>query len=93
MARAVKERPFFHNPCASRHDIIKREEIQMGIIKRSELTPEIIAPGRTRYLAYTDQLMMVVMIFMMGPLQNLTLLILTPMNKSPMLSQGKSTFS
>jgi len=39
----------------------------MGIIKRSELTPEIIAPGRTRYLAYTDHLMMVVIHFHDGP--------------------------
>jgi quercetin dioxygenase-like cupin family protein len=39
----------------------------MGIIKRSELTPEIIAPGRTRYLANTEKLMMVVMDFQDGP--------------------------
>jgi quercetin dioxygenase-like cupin family protein len=39
----------------------------MGIIKRSELTPEIIAPERTRYLAYTDHLMMVVIDFHDGP--------------------------
>ena len=32
----------------------------METIKRSELTPEIIAPGRTRYLTYTKNLMMVV---------------------------------
>ena len=39
----------------------------MGIIKRSELTPKIIAPGRTRYLAYTQNLMMVVVEFNDGP--------------------------
>jgi len=39
----------------------------MGIIKQSELRPETVAPGRTRYLAYTDHLMMVVMEFDDGP--------------------------
>ncbi len=39
----------------------------MGTIKRSELTPEIVAPGRARYLAHTDHLMMVVMEFSDGP--------------------------
>jgi quercetin dioxygenase-like cupin family protein len=39
----------------------------METIKRSELTPEIIAPGRTRYLAYTENLMMVVVDFDDGP--------------------------
>ena len=39
----------------------------MGIIKRSELTPETVAPGRARYLAYTDHLMVVVMEFEDGP--------------------------
>ena len=39
----------------------------MAIIKRSELTPEIIAPGRTRYLAFTETLMMVVIDFHDGP--------------------------
>ncbi len=39
----------------------------MGITKRSELTPEVIAPGRTRYLAYTEKLMIVVMDFQDGP--------------------------
>lgn len=46
---------------------IEREGIQMGITKRSELTPKIIAPGRTRYLAYTQNLMMVVVEFNDGP--------------------------
>lgn len=39
----------------------------METIKRSELTPESIAPGRTRYLAYTGNLMMVVVDFDDGP--------------------------
>jgi len=39
----------------------------MGIVKRSELMPETVAPGRERYLAYTDHLMMVVMEFNDGP--------------------------
>jgi quercetin dioxygenase-like cupin family protein len=39
----------------------------MDPIKRSELTPQIIAPGRTRYLAYTENLMMVVVDFDDGP--------------------------
>jgi len=39
----------------------------MGILKRSELTPEVVAPGRARYLVYTDHLMMVVMDFDDGP--------------------------
>jgi quercetin dioxygenase-like cupin family protein len=47
--------------------LIKRREILMGITKRSELTPEIIAPGRTRYLAYTEKLMVVVVDFQDGP--------------------------
>jgi len=32
----------------------------MGSIKSSEVKQEVIAQGRTRYLAYTDHLMMVV---------------------------------
>jgi quercetin dioxygenase-like cupin family protein len=39
----------------------------MATIKRSDLTPEIIAPGRRRYLTYTENLMMVVMDFNDGP--------------------------
>ena len=39
----------------------------MGTIKRSDVTPEVIAPGRTRYLAYTDHLMMVVIDLHDGP--------------------------
>ncbi|HSB04926.1 MAG TPA: cupin domain-containing protein [Thermodesulfobacteriota bacterium] len=39
----------------------------MGAIKRSELTPEVIGPGRTRYLAHTDNLMIVAYEFNDGP--------------------------
>jgi quercetin dioxygenase-like cupin family protein len=39
----------------------------MGILKAAEITPQPIAPGRTRYLAHTDQLMMVVIDFTDGP--------------------------
>ena len=39
----------------------------MGIIKGSENTPQVIGPGRTRYLAYTENLMMVVVDFHDGP--------------------------
>lgn len=42
----------------------------METIKRSPLTPEIFAPGRTRYLAYTEHLMMVVVDFDDGPTSN-----------------------
>ena len=39
----------------------------MTTVKGSELTPEVVAPGRTRYLAYTERLMMVVIDFQDGP--------------------------
>jgi len=39
----------------------------MGIIKSSEVTPEVIAKGRTRYLAHLPNLMMVAMDFEDGP--------------------------
>jgi quercetin dioxygenase-like cupin family protein len=48
-------------------NIILKEDVQMGAIKRSELIPKVIAPGRTRYIAYTEHLMMVVMDFHDGP--------------------------
>jgi hypothetical protein len=32
----------------------------MGTVKQADANPEIIAKDRTRYLAYTDNLMMVV---------------------------------
>ncbi len=39
----------------------------MGIIKNSEVTPDVVAKGRTRYLAHLPNLMMVVMDFNDGP--------------------------
>jgi len=39
----------------------------MGSITSSEVKPEVIAQGRTRYLAYTDHLMMVVFDCHNGP--------------------------
>ena len=39
----------------------------MTVVKRAETTPEPIAAGRTRYLAHTDHLMMVVIDFEDGP--------------------------
>jgi quercetin dioxygenase-like cupin family protein len=39
----------------------------MGSIKSSDVIPEVIAQGRTRYLAYLSNLMMVVMDFYDGP--------------------------
>ena len=39
----------------------------MGIVKASEVTPESIGPGRSRYLTHTDNLMMVVIDFKDGP--------------------------
>ena len=39
----------------------------MTIIRRNDVTPEPIAPGRTRYLAHSDHLMVVVIDFEDGP--------------------------
>lgn len=39
----------------------------MGTLKEQQAEKEIIAPGRTRYLANTDNLMMVVIDFEDGP--------------------------
>jgi quercetin dioxygenase-like cupin family protein len=39
----------------------------MGTIRSSEVTPEVIAQGRTRYLAHLSNLMMVVIDFHDGP--------------------------
>jgi quercetin dioxygenase-like cupin family protein len=39
----------------------------MTVIRRRDTTPDTIAPGRTRYLAHTDNLMVVVMDFVDGP--------------------------
>ena len=39
----------------------------MSIVKQAEVTPEKFAPGRTRYLAHSDHLMVVVFDFEGGP--------------------------
>jgi quercetin dioxygenase-like cupin family protein len=39
----------------------------MGVVKQVESTPQVIAQRRTRYLAYTDNLMMAVIDFNDGP--------------------------
>jgi quercetin dioxygenase-like cupin family protein len=39
----------------------------MGIVKQADVNPEVIAKNRTRYLAYTDNLMMAVIDFNDGP--------------------------
>jgi len=39
----------------------------MGTVKRSETKPYLIAEGRTRYLAHTDNVMVVVVDFNDGP--------------------------
>jgi quercetin dioxygenase-like cupin family protein len=39
----------------------------MGILKQAEAKMQTIAPGRTRYLAHTERLMMVVIDFNDGP--------------------------
>jgi quercetin dioxygenase-like cupin family protein len=39
----------------------------MGAVKQVELTPQVIAQRRTRYLAHTDNLMMAVIDFNDGP--------------------------
>ncbi len=39
----------------------------MTIIRRNDTLPETIAPGRTRYLAHTNNLMVVVIDFEDGP--------------------------
>jgi quercetin dioxygenase-like cupin family protein len=39
----------------------------MTVVRRNATLPESIAPGRTRYLAHTDDLMVVVIDFVDGP--------------------------
>ena len=39
----------------------------MGTIRQSQIKPELIGEGRTRYLAYTEKLMMAVIDFRDGP--------------------------
>jgi quercetin dioxygenase-like cupin family protein len=42
-------------------------DVQMGIVKQADLTPKIIGPGRTRYLAYGKDVMITVVDFKDGP--------------------------
>ena len=44
-----------------------KPEVEMGILKQAMITPESIGEGRTRYLAHTEKLMMVVIDFTDGP--------------------------
>lgn len=39
----------------------------MAVVKRAGITPDVIAPGRKRYLAHTGELMVVVIDFEDGP--------------------------
>lgn len=39
----------------------------MTVVKRAEITPDPIGPGRSRYLAHTDGVMVVVVEFRDGP--------------------------
>jgi quercetin dioxygenase-like cupin family protein len=48
-------------------DKCEKEVTNMSILKRSDVVPETVAPGRSRYLSYTDHLMMVAMEFNDGP--------------------------
>lgn len=45
----------------------RKQEVEMGTLKQSEITPEPIEEGRTRYLAHTEKLMMAVIDFRDGP--------------------------
>ena len=45
----------------------RKQEVEMGTLKQSEITPEPIGEGRTRYLAHTEKLMMAVIDFRDGP--------------------------
>ena len=40
-----------------------KQEVEMGTLKQSVITPEPIGEGRTRYLAHTEKLMMAVIDF------------------------------
>ena len=44
-----------------------KQEVEMGTLRQSEITPEPIGEGRTRYLAHTEKLMMAVIDFRDGP--------------------------
>ena len=45
----------------------RKQEVEMGTLKQSEITLEPIGEGRTRYLAHTEKLMMAVIDFNDGP--------------------------
>ncbi len=45
----------------------RKQEVEMGTLKESEITPEPIGEGRKRYLAHTEKLMMAVIDFRDGP--------------------------
>ncbi|MGB9438919.1 MAG: cupin domain-containing protein [Desulfobacterales bacterium] len=45
----------------------RKQEVEMGTLKQSEITPQPIGEGRTRYLAHTEKLMMAVIDFRDGP--------------------------
>jgi quercetin dioxygenase-like cupin family protein len=45
----------------------RKQEVEMSTLKESEITPEQIGEGRTRYLAHTEKLMMTVIDFRDGP--------------------------
>jgi len=45
----------------------RKPEVEMGTVKQSQITPQPIGEGRTRYLAHTDKLMMAVIDFRDGP--------------------------
>lgn len=42
----------------------------MGVNAYQDVIPQVIAPGRTRYITYTDRLMMAVIDFNDGPAEN-----------------------
>ena len=45
----------------------RNQEVEMGTLKQSEITPQPIGEGRKRYLAHTEKLMMAVIDFRDGP--------------------------
>jgi quercetin dioxygenase-like cupin family protein len=45
----------------------RNQEVEMGTLKQSEIRPQPIGEGRTRYLAHTEKLMMAVIDFRDGP--------------------------
>ena len=45
----------------------RKQEVEIGTLKQSEIAPESIGEGRTRYLTHTEKLMMTVIDFRDGP--------------------------